>query len=109
MAKVIALIVWLGIIQTMKIQLVRLVQWDFIQTRIFKLPIILVNNAHRVRIPRLQVYPVLTDATNVQVVNIRWKMAILIRRNVNPVRQELFKIYRATPCVVTAPVDLETT
>ena len=87
MAKVIALIVWLGIIQTMKIQLVWLVPRDFIQTRIFKLPIILVNNAHRVRIPRLQVYPVLTDATIVPRANIQPSKVVPMKLIVKIVQQ----------------------
>ena len=87
MAKVIALLVWLGIIQTMKIQLVWLVPRDFIQTRIFKLPIILVNNAHRVRIPRPQVYPVLTDATIVPRANIQPSKVVPMKLIVKIVQQ----------------------
>ena len=87
MAKVIALLVWLGIIQTMKIQLVWLVQWDFIQTKVFKLPIILVNNAHRVRIPRPKVYPVLTDATIVPRANIQPSKVVPTKMIVKIVQQ----------------------
>ena len=81
MVKVIAMHVVLVNLRMTEIQRAKIVRWDFIQIKIFKLQFFLVKIVHRVRIHLLQVYPVLVGATIVHLANIQWKKAIPNRLN----------------------------